>query len=130
MDENKDKDAALTASAISNLTVLVTQLGGALVGIGAIAYLIGYNYLNSYYAHTGASWALSLYGSTDVIRAGSRISLAVALMGLLAIWWLLDGRLTPARLGKWATVLALLGIGTTLIAASIPRTLLPANVAA
>jgi hypothetical protein len=63
-----EKPAFFTA--VAPLSMLVTQFAGALVGVTALAYLIGYNYLNAYCSSIGASWVLNLYSPDQIAKGG------------------------------------------------------------
>ncbi len=127
MDDDKDKHATLTIRAVASLSSLVAQLGGALIGLGAVAYVIGYQYLAAYYADD-AHWVRSLYGAGDIIRAGAVVTSVVALGGLLTIMRLGAGSWTAAGLEKCVLILGAVG-SISLALSFLPKTILPPSIA-
>lgn len=102
-------DRSSTVAALATITVVIAQLGGVVLGVGAIAYLIGHNYLSAYFGVAEAPWALTFFTSDQVAREGIRITSLVAVAFLLSLIGLMNGTSSSRSLEKWAKWLAFIG---------------------
>lgn len=84
-NQSHSTDPKATLGAIAGISVLLARLGGAVIGIAAISYIIGRNYLWSYHSQVGTSWVLALYSSDQVAGAGVLIASIIAMVAFFAL---------------------------------------------
>jgi hypothetical protein len=87
---NQD-DQTTNIDSIANILELITKLGGVLVGIVVISYLVGRTYLISYYSVVGTPWVLSNFTSDQIAKEGITTIYYVVLGLMFSITWPVRG---------------------------------------
>jgi len=121
-------DRSPTIAALASVTVVIAQLGGVVLGVSAVAYLIGHNYLSAYFGVVEAPWALSYFTSDQIAREGIGITLLVAIIFLLSLIGLMKGTSSSDSLEKWAKWLAAIGAVPLIVAIAGPYIYLSAKI--
>jgi hypothetical protein len=126
--EMKGSDRSSTISAFTAVMVVVAQLGGVLIGIGAVAYLIGHNYLSAYFGAAKTPWALAYFTSDKIVREGVGIASVVAIAFFWSFIELMNGSLSSKSLEKFSKWLALIALVPLVAAIAGPYIYLSAKV--
>lgn len=84
----------------------------ALVGLGAIAYLVGWRETQSYYSTIGAPWVASLLSPSRMMQTSSWILWITLTFAFSSIFSIADSHTTHHGIRCWA--IALLGAGLSL----------------
>jgi hypothetical protein len=82
------------------------QIGGALAGISALAYVAGRNEAQSYFYELGAPWAFSMMPVSRLVQDSVWLMTTVSLMAFLSLLGLLEKRSTAKTLKRWSLIWA------------------------
>lgn len=83
----------------------------AVVGLGALAYLIGWRETQSYYGTIGAPWVSDLLGPSRMMQASEWLVWVTLTFAFSSIYSIADSGVTHHALRRWAIVL--LGTGVS-----------------
>lgn len=133
MDEDttmNSENRAATIAAFSTVMVVIAQMGGVILGVVAIAYLIGQNYLSAYFGEVGAPWAMTYFTYDQIAREGVGITSLFVIAFFISLIGLLNGTSSSKSLERWAKCLALIGSIPLIIVTVVPSVYLSAKVLA
>lgn len=106
-----------TKKSVSNIAELLGRLAGALIGLSAIAYFVGYRIESHYLSEAGASWALGLLSPSELIQEGQGVIVAITIFAVSSVMALMNDETTADRLRRKDLILT--AIAVMLIIASV-----------
>lgn len=95
---------------ISGLAEILTKAAGALVGLSAIGYSIGYGIEKHYFHEAGASWVLGLLSSAEFIREGQVVMFTVGITFFLSVINLFDKESSAEKLKRKDVFLSIIAM--------------------
>lgn len=102
-----------TLKTISGLTGVLARAGGALVGLSALAYFVGYKIQNAYLSQAGANWAINLFSASELVREGQGVILIIGITLFISVVYLFGKEGTAEKLRRIDIVLS--GISIALL---------------
>ena len=78
-------DSQSTLKTLSGLSDTLARVVGLLVGLSGLAYFVGYRIESHYLSQAGASWVLGHLSTSEIIREGQVVILAVGFTLFLSI---------------------------------------------
>jgi hypothetical protein len=116
MSSPSDQDhAAATIAALSSVYGVALQLTGAIAGISAVAYFIGFRENQAYFRELGCTWYISLLAASDVIQTAIPALWGLALTGFIQFDLFLRGKASAKYFAKTAFVCSVLGTGLSIL---------------
>lgn len=91
-------DSQSTLKTISGLSDTIARAAGLLVGLSGLAYFVGYRIESNYLSQAGASWVLGLLSTSEIIREGQIVILAVGFTLFLSIINIFERNTSPEKL--------------------------------
>jgi len=110
------------------LSTLLPQLGGALAGVSALAYVAGRQEVQSYLLHIGASWAFTLMPASQVMQESASLLILLGTITFLVVISILENKSTAAGLRRWSIIWGCAAV-VTFIVADLPTTWVPQKTA-
>jgi len=83
---------------------LLPQLAGLVVGLGAVAYVIGWREATAFYNGLGAPWATSLLTTSQVTRSSIWIVSMIGLFFVLSVYMLTQQSTSAKSLRLWSVL--------------------------
>lgn len=93
-------DSEQTFRAAVDVLRLLPQFVGILVSVSAVAYFAGLREATAYFSYLGASWAVSLLSSTDIVQRSIPLIYPIAVTIFLVVVGLLDTSATSSGLRR------------------------------
>ena len=78
-------DSTSMLKTISGLADTLARVAGVLVGLSALAYYVGYRIESNYLSEAGASWVLGLLSTSELVREGQVVILAVGVTLFISV---------------------------------------------
>lgn len=112
--ETDTKPSQPAIESAANLFSVSTKLAGGAVLFTGLAYLVGWQRMQSYYSKIGASWAVSLLSPNQMILEAVPLLIPFFAFALLSLGRLLSDNGATERLERWSLVTTALGSAASL----------------
>jgi hypothetical protein len=93
------------AKATATVLGLLPQVAGLVLGLSALAYIVGWREMSAFYGGLGAPWAASLLTTVQVTTSSIWIVSGIGLFFLVAIYLLSQRAASASSLRRWSIIL-------------------------
>ena len=93
-------DNTSTSKTLASFSEMLARAAGALVGLSALAYFVGYEIESNYLSQVGARWALGMFSTSELVQKGLVIIIPAGLTLFLSIVQLFETDGAARKLGK------------------------------
>jgi hypothetical protein len=104
MDVVTKPNLQTTIKATGVVLGLLPQLAGLIVGLTAVAYLVGWRETTAFYSVLGAPWATSLLTTSQVMTSSIWIVSGIGLFFVMSIYMLSQGAASSKSLRLWSII--------------------------
>lgn len=116
MSMNEETNPTRVLSATTLVFNLVARIGGLIVGLTAIGYLVGSIQVFAYYSELGAPWAAELLNPAQTARWSLPLIGPLFAGAFMSVYSLVDGTITHKGLRRWSQWTLISSVGLYIIA--------------
>lgn len=117
-EDQATANATASVLAASRLFNALPKIASGVLGITAIAYVVGWRTSQAYYSELGAKWAFDLMSVAQVARSAAWVVSLTAVLSVVFVVHLIAGNFTLKSLGRWAVIWLGAGIVTWALSSS------------
>lgn len=104
MDALTKPNLPTTIKATAAVLGLLPQIAGLVVGLTAVAYLVGWRETTAFYNGLGAPWATAMLTSSQVMRSSIWIVGGIGLFFIMSVYLLSQGAASSKSLRLWSII--------------------------
>ena len=103
-------DSKLTVKTLSGLSDTLARVGGLLISLSGLAYLVGYRIEGYYLSQAGASWVLGLLSTSEIIREGQVVIVPIGFTLFLSILNIFEKNIPSEKLKRIDLTLGIISL--------------------
>ncbi|QRP62625.1 hypothetical protein I6J77_10790 [Rhodanobacter sp. FDAARGOS 1247] len=108
-EDQEQTNTSAPLLAAGRLLSALPKIASGVLGITAIAYVVGWRMSAAYYSELGARWAFDLMSIAQVARSAAWVVSLTAVLSAGCVMHFIAGHSTAKRLGRWAVFWMLSG---------------------